>query len=343
MRRLLITATVTALLAAGGCADDAEDAAGPGPTGSTSATPSSSNAPDRIKVLAVTDVYADIVRSIGGDRVEVTSIIGGAAADPHSYEATARDQLAVSDADLVIANGGHYDDFLTRLLDAADGEREVLTAVTEAQREDEQDPAQSFPTPHEHGDAGNEHVWYDLQAMSVLATRIGDALTGLDPGSRGAFQANAAQFRSSLDSLMGRQREINDAFGSTPIAVTEPVPLFLLDDSGLIDQTPPEFSEAIEEGSDVPARTLQETLALFTDGEVGLLVYNAQTTGPQTEQVKKAAEDNEIAVVGVTETLPPGQDYLGWMRANLDAIYTALEGTEAPDDEMPGPEGTPTP
>lgn len=334
MRRLLTAITVTALLAVGGCASDDESAASLAPTGSTSATPA---AGDRLKVLAVTDVYGDIVRSIGGDRVEVTSIIGGAATDPHSYEATARDQLAVKNADLVIVNGGHYDDFLTRLLDAAGGERTVLTAVTEAHLEGEENPAEDFPQPHEHGETGNEHLWYDLQAVSVLATRIADTLTELDPGSRDAFQGNAAQFRSGLGSLMDRQREINGAFGSTPIAVTEPVPLFLLADSGLVDQTPPEFSEAIEEGSDVPARTLQETLALFTDGIVGLLVYNAQTTGPQTERIKKAAEANDIAVVGVTETLPAGQDYLGWMRANLDAIYTALEGTEAPEDEKAAP------
>lgn len=331
MRRLLIAATVTALLAVSGCASDDDGSTAGTPTGSASATASAiTSTGERVQVVAVTDLYGDIARTIGGDRVEVHSIIAGAAVDPHSYEATARDQLAVKNADLVIANGGHYDDFLTRLIDSAGGERTVLTAVTEAREETVDEPEASFPAPHDHGEDGNEHVWYDLSAMSVLATRIGDTLAKIDPGSQNLFHANAAQFRSGLDELMDRQHEIDDAFGGTPIAVTEPVPLFLLTDCGLDDQTPPEFSAAIEAGNDVPVRTLQETLDLLTQGVVGLLIYNTQTTGPQTERVRDAAVQGQVPVIGVSETLPEGQNYLGWMRANLDAIYAALEGTEAP-------------
>ncbi|MFF8789400.1 hypothetical protein [Streptomyces sp. NPDC015125] len=54
-----------------------------------------------------------------------------------------------------------------------------------------------------------------------------------------------------------------------------------------------------------------------------LLVYNQQTSGPETEQVKKAAEDHGIPVVPVTETLPRGQDYLSWMTANVAALKQA--------------------
>jgi zinc/manganese transport system substrate-binding protein len=93
---------------------------------------------------------------------------------------------------------------------------------------------------------------------------------------------------------------------------------------GLVDATPEEFSEAIEEGTDVPATLLQETLALFSDGAVDALVYNAQTSDAQTEAVLEAAESAGIPEVAVTETLPDGDDYVGWMTANLDAVEGAL-------------------
>ncbi len=107
-------------------------------------------------------------------------------------------------------------------------------------------------------------------------------------------------------------------------AVTEPVPDYLLAELGLENLTPPEFSEAVEEGTDVAPAVLQETLDLFADGSVTLLAYNEQTTGPVTEQVLAAAEAAGVAVVSMTETLPEGDDYLSWMSANLDAIEGAL-------------------
>ena len=103
------------------------------------------------------------------------------------------------------------------------------------------------------------------------------------------------------------------------------MPLYLTEAAGLVNLTPAEFSEAIEEGTDVPPTVLADTLALFTDKQVAALVYNEQTSSPETEQLLAAANDNSIAVVGVTETLPEGKDYLSWMDANITAL-AALAG-----------------
>ena len=108
------------------------------------------------------------------------------------------------------------------------------------------------------------------------------------------------------------------------VAITEPVPLYLTEAAGLVNVTPPGFSEAIEEGTDVPPTVLADTLALFTGKKVAVLVYNEQTSSPETEQMLTAAKDNSIAVVGVTETLPEGKDYLSWMDANITALVGAL-------------------
>jgi zinc/manganese transport system substrate-binding protein len=288
-RRRGLATGVAALLLLAGCGDPGPSASGTGP----------------VRVVTATDVYADIVRQIGGDAVDVRPLISSnSGADPHSYEASARDQLAVRKAALVVTNGGGYDEFLTRALDAAGGHRAVLTAF--------------------QGPGDNEHVWYDLKAMNALATAISATLTALRPTDRAEFATRTTTFRTGLADLMHRQTTIRTAHHGAAVAITEPVPLFLVADCGLVNQTPPEFSQAIEEGSDVPVRVLQDTLKLFSDHVVDVLVYNSQTTGPQTERVEHAAEDAKIPVVPMSETLPAGQNYLSWMRANLDALEAAL-------------------
>src|SRR6478735_8419985 len=69
-----------------------------------------------VRVVASTNVYGDIAATIGGDAVRVTSLMSDPAQDPHSFEASAQNQLAVSKAEVVIENGGGYDPFMQTLL-----------------------------------------------------------------------------------------------------------------------------------------------------------------------------------------------------------------------------------
>ena len=83
----------------------------------------------RLSVVASTDVYGEIASQVGGDLVEVTSIVTNASQDPHSFEPSARDQLTVSKADLIVENGGGYDAFIDALIDSSGSEAPVVTAV----------------------------------------------------------------------------------------------------------------------------------------------------------------------------------------------------------------------
>lgn len=273
-----------------------------------------------VNVVASTNVYGDLVRSVGGDRVEVTSIIDSPDKDPHEYEATARDQLAVSGAALIVENGGGYDSFIDTMLSAASSTAPVVTATVVAGLEDDHDHAGG---EHEHADF-NEHVWYDLSVVRQVVARIGDELAAVDPDNASTYSANVATLDGGLAALIAREGDLKGTLAGRSIAITEPVPLALTDALGLTNATPEAFSEAVEEGTDVPATTLQETLALFGDRTVAALIYNEQTEGAQTDAVLESAKAAGIPTVGVTETLPDGNDYTGWMTANLDAIEGAL-------------------
>jgi zinc/manganese transport system substrate-binding protein len=161
--------------------------------------------------------------------------------------------------------------------------------------------------------------------VARIADRIAAALGQADPDDAATFTKNAATFKTALEPLETKEARIKKDHGGEAVAITEPVPLYLLDACGLVNKTPEEFSEAIEEGDDVSPKILQTTLALFTDKQVKALVYNEQTSGPQTEKAENAAKAAGVPVVPVTETLPQGKDYLGWMTANVDALASALD------------------
>lgn len=286
------------------CGSSAEaDSAAP-PSGAPSAS-------GDVSVVASTNVYGDIVRQIAGDKVTITSIISDPAADPHSYEANTRTQLDLSKADVVIENGGGYDDFVDTMLKSANSDAKVLNAV-------------DISGKAAGGGELNEHVWYDLPTVGKVADQVASALSAAAPGDSATFTANATTFKQKLQDLDSTAAGIKTAHTGAGVAITEPVPLYLLDACGLVNKTPGEFSEAIEEGTDVPAAVLNETLGLFTGKQVKLLAYNEQTAGPETEKVLQAAKDNQVGVVPVTETLPAGKDYLTWMSGNLAAIKSAL-------------------
>jgi zinc/manganese transport system substrate-binding protein len=304
-RRLaLITGASLALLADCGSSSDSSS------DGSTS---QGANASSTIPVVASTNVYGDIAKQIGGDKVDVTSIMSNPDQDPHSYEANTQNQLTLSKAKVVIQNGAGYDDFVDRMLKSSNSSAEVINAVKV-----------SGKTAPKGGDL-NEHVWYDFPTVAKIADSIAAALGKADSADAATFTKNAEAFKAKLTPLETKEADIKKKHGGEAVGITEPVPLYMTEASGLVNKTPEEYSEAIEEGDDVSPKILQETLALYSGKQVKALVYNAQTSGPQTQKVEDAAKAAGIAVVPVTETLPTGKDYLGWMTDNVDALASALD------------------
>ena len=288
-----------------------------------------------ISILASTNVYGDVAAAVAGDLAQTTSIITSSAQDPHEYEATARDRLAVEDADVVIENGGGYDTFVDTMLDDAGGDPVVLTASEisglmpgEEDHADEdhgeEDHGEEDHEGHDHVEGFNEHVWYDLHTAEKVAEDLSGQLGELDPDNAAAYESNAADFVAQIEGLERSAEDLRPTAEGRGVAITEPVPLYLLEEVGLDNETPEQFSEAVEEGTDVPPRVLQEMLDLIDGGDVAVLAYNAQTADETTEQVRAAAEDAGIPVVDFTETLPEGMSYVEWQQSNLDDLAAAL-------------------
>jgi zinc/manganese transport system substrate-binding protein len=307
MKRLVALAAMV-LLGVAGCSTGSAGS----PSGSATSSSAASGA-GPVNVVASTNVYGDIVKTIGGPAVAVTSIIDSPDKDPHEYEADARTQLALSKAHLVVENGGGYDDFVDTMLKSA---RTLPTVINVADV--------SGRNQHPADGEFNEHLWYDFPTVEKLAAQLVTDLSAAAPGQAATFKSNANEFTAQLDRLRQEEVAIKSKHAGEGVAITEPVPLYLLEAAGLVNKTPETFSEAIEEDTDVSPAVLGETEDLFDTKQVKLLAYNQQTTGPQTEAVLAAAKRNNIPVVPVSETLPIDQSYLSWMRANLRAVSSAL-------------------
>lgn len=268
-----------------------------------------------LTVVASTNVYGSIAAAVGGDRVTITSLITDPAADPHSYESTPADAATITDATIVVFNGGGYDDWMTKLTESADGRRTVVDVSELSGLE----PAEG---------EFNEHFWYSLPTTQKVATQLAADLGTADPANAAEYTANAEQFNEQVDGLIEKAEAIGAAVPGARVAVTEPVPGYLIETAGLMNATPDEFAEAIEEDTDPPAAVLQETLTLFADDPVRALILNGQTQTPTTDQVRQAAEAADVPVVEMTETLPAGRtEYTGWMSAQIDALADAVQRT----------------
>ncbi|WJL94297.1 zinc ABC transporter substrate-binding protein [Microbacterium sp. ET2] len=143
--------TAASALALAGCATSSAS--------SSSSEGGATPAGDAVQVVASTNVYGQIVQQLGGDAVEVTSIVTSSAQDPHSYEPSAQDTLAISDAELIVENGGGYDSFIDALIESSGSEAHVITAV---------EYSHDYPGGEEHSDeAHSEEAAADADEAAV--------------------------------------------------------------------------------------------------------------------------------------------------------------------------------
>ncbi|WP_197322211.1 metal ABC transporter solute-binding protein, Zn/Mn family [Saccharomonospora sp. NB11] len=274
---------------------------------------------DVVQVVASTNVWASVVSAVGGDHVTVTAIIDDPAADPHSFQAGAADAAEVASAELLVWNGGGYDDFFPRLAENADAP--AVVAVDQL----DDDASGADHSDHAGHDHGNEHVWYDLAAVSAVADQVAAELADLLPQQKQTFEDNAAEFTDALDTLRADLADVAERHGGATVAATEPIAAHLITEAGLTDVTPHDFAAAVENETDVPVAAQQRMLTLVEE-KVDAVVRNAQTATPATEKVVEAARQAGTPVVEVTETLPEGQtDYLAWMTGQVEALAKALD------------------
>jgi zinc/manganese transport system substrate-binding protein len=154
-----------------------------------------------VSAVATTTEIADLVRNVGGERVDVHGLLSPGA-DPHGYEPRPSDASSIVDAAVVFKSGGDLDEWLDELVDNAGGDAEVIDLID------------SVRTVEVDGET-DPHWWQDPRNVVLAVAAIRDALSDADPDGRRVYERNAAAYSRELRRL---DEEIAACIGKVPAA-----------------------------------------------------------------------------------------------------------------------------
>jgi zinc/manganese transport system substrate-binding protein len=301
-RLAVVLAVVTAGALLGACGSDSD----PGSDASVS-------------VVATTAHVADLVRSVGGERVDVRGLLA-TGADPHGYEPRPSDAASIAEAAVVFKSGGEIDAWLDELVDNAGGDAEVVELI---------DSVETIEGDEEHADEADPHWWQDPRNAVLAVGAIRDALTEADPEGRATYKRNAAAYTRALRRL---DSEIAACVAEVPAGKRKLVTTH--DSLGYFARR--YDLEVI--GSVIPSLSTQ---AQPSAGDIAELVEQVQDEGVEavfpeagvSQRLERALSREAGAEVGdplFADTLGEegsgAETYIGAMAANTEALVDGMSG-----------------
>jgi zinc/manganese transport system substrate-binding protein len=167
-------------------------------------------ASDKLKVIATFSILGDIAHNVGGDRIDVTMLVGPNG-DAHVYSPTPADAKKIADAKLVVINGLGFEGWIERLVKASGSKAPVVTASKGVKP---RRMAGGHSHGHGHSHASNDpHAWQSVANVKVYAANIRDGLIAADPAGKTGYEANAAAYIAKLDAL---DKEVRDTVVKIP-------------------------------------------------------------------------------------------------------------------------------
>lgn len=171
----------------------------------------------KIPVVATFSILGDFVREVGGDRVDLTILVG-AGSDAHVYAPAPGDAKKVAAARVVVQNGLGFEGWIGRLIKASNTKARVVVA-TEGVKPI-QAPQGDSHNGHNHGHAhghnnADPHAWQSVANAKIYVNNIRDGLIAADPAGRDVYTANAKAYAARLDAL---ETEAREAIGKIPPA-----------------------------------------------------------------------------------------------------------------------------
>jgi zinc/manganese transport system substrate-binding protein len=163
-------------------------------------------AQSRVRVVATFSILGDMVKQVGGDRVEVVTLVGPDG-DVHVYSPTPADAKALGAARAIFVNGLGLEGWIARLIAVSGGRAPVIVASTGVKARDvadKHDPSRMVPDPH---------AWQSIANAVIYVGNIRDALRAADPDGSGTYDDNAKAYLGKLDAL---ESEVKAAIAKIP-------------------------------------------------------------------------------------------------------------------------------
>lgn len=290
---------------------------------SGAATPAVSLTTRPINALATTGMVGDIVRNIGGERVQVTTLMG-AGVDPHLYKPSAGDVRRLSSADIIFYNGLDLEGRMAELFAKLDQPNRPTVAVTR-----DIDPAALQPSS-DYPDKYDPHVWFDVLLWSEGVRTVAASLAALDPGSQEFYQRNAADYLRQLDEL--------HRYALAQIASIPPEARVLVTAHDAFGYFGARYGlevrglQGVSTAAEAGTADVQNLAALLVERRIKAIFIESSVPQATIEAVQAAARARgwDVAIGGELFSDAMGDagtfegTYIGMVRHNVDMIVQAL-------------------
>ena len=260
-----------------------------------------------IEVVASVNQWGTVAKTLGGDNVNVTSIINSTNVDAHDYEPTTSDIAKLKKAQVIIVNGAGYDAWAVKAAQSA-----KATVVNAAEVGGVKD-----------GD--NPHIWFSADVRKAMAQAITDAYAKADSAKKSDFDKLNDQWMTEEGNVEGKIAEVKQKSDGLAYAATESVASYLAEDMGLADATPSGYAQATANESEPTPTDIKQFTDALKAGEIKLLVVNTQEESELTGKITNAAKSANVPMVNLTEQMPEQYDSLtAWMEGLVDAFSKAI-------------------
>jgi len=166
-------------------------------------------AQEKLQVLTTFSILGDFVRNVGGDRVQVSTLVGPDS-DAHVYSPAPADAKKVASAKVVVMNGLGFEGWMARLVRASGTKASPVVATKGIK------PRRQAVHGHSHGhghDNADPHAWQSVANAKIYVANIRAALIAADPAGKATYEANAAAYLEKLDAL---EKEVREAVAAIP-------------------------------------------------------------------------------------------------------------------------------
>lgn len=281
---------------------------------------------DPIKVVATIGMIGDAVKKIGGDRVEVVSLMGPGV-DPHLYKPTAGDVSELEDADIIFYGGLELEGRMTDTFVKIARTGKITIPVTE------NIPEELLRQPAEFEGKFDPHVWFDVTLWMYAVNTINTQLAEFSPDDAPTFQTNTDAYLAQLTEL---DRYVRDQVALIPeqsrVLITAHDAFGYFGQQYGLEVHGLQGASTATEASASDVRTLAD---LIVERQVRAIFVESSVPPATIEAVQAAVRDRgwEVAIGGQLFSDAMGEDgtpagtYIGMVRHNVDTIVTALAGT----------------
>ena len=260
-----------------------------------------------IEVAASVNQWGTVAKALGGDNVNVTSIINSTNVDAHDYEPTTSDIAKLQKAQVIIVNGAGYDTWAVKATQTANA-----TIVNAAE-------------VGGVNDGENPHVWFSADVRKAVAQAITEAYEQADAAKKNDFDKMNDQWTAEENNVESKIAEVKQKTDGLAYAATESVASYLAEDMGLADATPSGYARATANESEPTPTDIKQFTDALKAGEIKLLVVNTQEESELTDKITDAAKFVEVPMVELTEQMPEQYDSLtAWMEGLVDAFSQAI-------------------